>query len=131
MTKSQAILLQKLSEYDGYFKNDTQYKSVMEMAHTLFTSGQYSLCEKSLKGLPTRADLLASLMEKLKGKSAYKTLRKIQEGKTQEVSYETLKGLSSLMTHAVISCEQGEMRYKRLLPYIAEKIDELIYQLQG
>ena len=131
MTKSQAKLLRKLSECDSCFLKDLQYKSVMEMAHTLFNSAQYDLCERTLEGLPTRADLLASMMEKLKGKSAYKTLRKIQEGKVSEESFETLKGLSSLMTHVAISCEQGETRYKRLLPYIAEKIDELIYQLQG
>jgi len=129
MTKSQAKTLRKLSEYDKYFNTDAQYKPVMETARSLFNSGQYTLCEQALDGLPSRADLLTSLMEKLKGKSAYKTLRKIQEGRVPEVSYETLKGLSSLMTHAVISCEQGETRYKRLLPYIAEKIDELIYQL--
>lgn len=129
MTRLQVKMLKKLSEYDSYFKDDPQCKSTMGLAHTLYNSMNYALCEKTLEKLPTRADLLASLMEKLKGKSAYKNLLKIQEGCIPEVSFTTLKGLSSLMTHAVISCEQGDTRYKRLLPYIAEKIDQLIYQL--
>ena len=129
MTNYQRGVLRKLSDSDRYFSDDIQLKSIMEMAHTLYDKGHYALCEQALEGLPTSADLLASLWEQLKGKSALKTLKKIQAGQVEEQSYTTLKGLSSLMTHVAISCEQGDTRYRMLLPQLAETINEIIYKL--
>ena len=129
MTNHQREVLRKLSESDSYFSDDKQLTPILEVAHTLYDEGQYALCEQALEGLPTSADLLASLWEQLKGKSALKTLKKIQAGQVEEQSYTTLKGLSSLMTHVAISCEQGDTRYRMLLPQLAETINEIIYKL--
>ena len=131
MTNHQREVSRKLSEADSYFADDSQLKPIIEMAHTLYDQGQYALCEQALEGLPTSADLLASLMKQLRQKSVHKTLKKMGSGEVTECSFTTLKGLSSLMTHVAISCEQGDTRYSMLLPQLAEKIDEIIYKLQG
>ena len=79
-----------------------------------------------LDKLPSTGVLLERLVEKLKGKSVSKTLRKIQEGKTED-NLITAKGLSSLLTHIFIECEKGNTEYRILVPSIIEKLNEVVY----
>jgi len=120
-------LLNKLTEAEKYFITK-EYVDTVELARELFERGQFDLCEKQLAKLPSRAELLDQLVEKLKGKSVYKTLKRIQEGKAG-VDWAGLKGLMSLGTHIMIECEHGNTEYRILLPNLLEKISEMIYEL--
>jgi len=119
-------ILEKLLEAEKYFK-DTEYQSIVELASSQYYMNLHK-CEETLRNLPTREQLLGDLVEKLKGKSVYKTLKKIQEG-CPEKSYTTLKGLTSLLTHILIEAEQGGTKFKILIPLVLEKINEMSYGL--
>lgn len=119
-------LLNKLTEAKKYFTKK-EYADTVELAEELFERGQFDLCEKQLEKLPGNVELLGRLVEKLKGKSVYKSLKLIQEGKAVENSLTTAKGLSSLLTHIIIECEHGNNEYKVLISNIIEKLNEIIY----
>lgn len=119
--------LNRLLEAEKYFTKK-KYMDIVELARELFERGQFDLCEEQLDKLPTIAELLESLIERLKDKHLYKTLRKIQESKVGN-DLLTAKGLSSLLTHTIIEVEQGNTEYKILLPNLLEKISEIIYKL--
>jgi len=118
-------LLNKLTEAEKYFIKK-EYVDTVELARELFERGQFDLCEKELRKLPTNGELLENLVERLRGKSVYKTLKQIQEGKAGN-DLLTLKGLLSLGTHIVIECEHGNTEYRILLPNLLEKIGEIAY----
>jgi len=120
-------LLDKLSIAEKYFK-DTKYRDTVSYANRLYEMGSYRRCESELNRLPSREQLLAMLVEKLKRKSVYRTLKKIQEG-CAENSLTTLKGLSSLLTHTVIEVEQGGKEFQILVPSILEEINKVVYNL--
>jgi len=117
----------RLVEADKYFSSE-KYKPTVDLAKKLFETGELDLCVKELEKLPTRSDLLKELIEKLRGKSVYKTLTKIQEEKIDN-DLTTLKGLFSLGTHIVIECEHGNKAYGMLIPGILEKISEIAYNI--
>jgi hypothetical protein len=119
------VLLSKLLEAEKYFIKD-EYKAITGLSRELFERGQFDLCEIELGKLPTREKLLRILVEKLKEKSVYKTLRKIQEGQVDN-DLVTAKGLSSLLTHAIIEVEQGNVEYGILIPSILEKLNDVVY----
>ena len=120
-------LLQKLVLFERCFKR-SKYRSIVETAMKLFHKGQYDLCEKEVNKLPTAEQLLETLIQKLQGKSVYRTLKKIQEGKVDNKVL-ALKGLSSLLTHTLIEIEKGRSEYKLLIPTIIEKIGEISYDI--
>jgi len=119
------LLLNKLLEAEKYFTK-SEYKAITGLSRELFERGQFDLCEIELGKLPTKEQLLRSLVEKLKEKSVYKTLRKIQEGQVDN-DLVTAKGLSSLLTHAIIEVEQGNTENKMLIPSILEKLNDTMY----
>jgi hypothetical protein len=121
------LLLNKLLEAEKYFAKG-EYKAITGLSRELFERGQFDLCEIELGKLPTKEQLLRSLVEKLKEKSVYKTLRKIQEGQVDN-DLITLKGLLSLGTHIVIECEHGNREYGILLPTLLEKSCEVAYSV--
>lgn len=118
-------LWDRIRKAEKYFTKK-EYAVIVERAVYLFQTHQDKLCEEELNKLPSSAQLLQQLVEKLKGKSVAKTLRKIQEGKLEN-DLLTAKGLSSLLTHVVIECEHGNNEYKVLIPNIIEKLNEVIY----
>lgn len=118
-------LLSRLLEAEKNFKH-TRFERVVAEAMTAFEAGK-PVCRHFNK-LPTKAELLRELIESLKGKSVYKTLRLINEGKSVEKELE-LKGLSSLFTHIVIECQRGRKEFRQLLPLVYERIGVLIYTL--
>jgi len=115
----------RLQEAEKYFTKD-EYKTIVNLARALYERGQFDLCETTLSKLSTKEQLLKRLVEKLKEKSVYKTLKKIQEGQVDN-DLVTAKGLSSLLTHAIIEIEQGNTEYKMLIPSILEKLNDVIY----
>lgn len=120
-------LLNRVLEAQKYF-TAKRYAGTVQLALELFERGQLDLCERELDKLPSPAELLEKLIEKLKGKSVYRTLRKIQEGKVED-DIVIAKGLSSLLTHIMIECEKGNTEYKVLLSNTIEKLNEVVYNL--
>jgi len=124
-------LLNRVLEVQKYFTAE-KYASIVEQAAILFNAGRFDICEKELDKLPNNVELLGRLVEKLKGKSVYKTLKKIQEGKVETNQMTLAKGLSSLLTHILIECAHGSNEYKILIPSVIEKLNEVTYNiLQG
>lgn len=118
-------LLSKLIEAEKYFTKK-EYRSIVSLARELYERNQFDLCGTELDKLPSKEHLLKSLVAKLEGKSVYRTLKKIQEG-VAENSLTTAKGLSSMLTHVLIECEQGNIEYRMLIPSILEKLSEVVY----
>jgi len=118
-------LLNKLILFEKYYLG-SKYEKKVKLAIMYYDMGKLNLCEKELASLPGQAELLEALVLKLKGKSVYRTLKQIQEGRVEN-NLVTLKGLSSLLTHIVIECEHGATEYKILIPLIVEKISEISY----
>ena len=118
------IELKKLAWVEKYLLK-TKYNNEAE---ALLLERNESKQKDILEKLPTIEVLLAELVEKLKGKSVYSTIKKISLGEGKD-DYVTAKGLSSLWTHAVIECEHGNKEFRCLLPLILEKLNELVYKL--
>ncbi|MHA1288849.1 MAG: hypothetical protein ACTSPB_15770 [Candidatus Thorarchaeota archaeon] len=109
---------------EKYFTR-AEYSGIVNSARKLYEQGNFEQCRKILDTLPTASELFDQLTEKLKGKSVYRTLKKLQEGKGgPEV---TPKALSSLLTHIFIECEKGNSEYGLLIPKILEKLNEAVY----
>ena len=106
----------------------TRYHNVLYAAQVFYLSDHLELCEEELNKFPSFEQLLEKLVSKLKGKSVYKTIMRIQEGSAAN-DYTTLKGLSSLLTHVTIEMEKGNKEYGILLPTLLEKISDLVYKL--
>jgi hypothetical protein len=66
-------------------------------------------------------ELVAALLESVKNKSVYFTLKNILTGKKADVYY-SLKGLYSLATHVCIELERGNEEYVPVLLEINSKI---------
>lgn len=108
------------------FFSDTKYAQIVENAVVLFNSGKEVTAGLELGKLPTEEQLLNQLIEKLKGKSVYKTLKRVARGGFEN-SDRFLKGLFSLGTHIVVEVEQGRSEYRMLLPVIYGKIGKILY----
>lgn len=120
-------LLNKLVLAEKYFIRD-KFRTQVALARQKFMSGSYKVCEALVSKFPTKETLLSELMEKLKGKSIFRTLKKIHENKDVGALIK-LKGFSSLITHTIIEMEQGKTEYGLLLPTLLEKQQELLYEL--
>lgn len=119
-------LLAELQKAQENFKG-TSFASLVEKAFKLFEGNDLQEAQETLRRLPTPEELLKKLIEKLKGKSVYKTLKRINEGTVSDTT-EYLKGLYSLSTHVLIECQQHP-EYKILLPILYKKIGEMIYKI--
>ena len=117
-------LLNRLLAYEQYFSHSHGDK--IDLAKSLFLENKLDECKEILDTFPTQEILLGQLVEKLKGKSVYKTLTQILEGRCENKATE-MKGLFSLGTHIAIECEKDNSEYGLLLPYVYEKLGELIF----
>ena len=121
-------LLSKIEETIKYFDNSS-YSAAVEELKAAYEKEDLSKCTVLLHSFPTRQMLLLELLEKLKGKPIYDTLKEIDSGKIPDGSISQLKGLFSLGTHISIEIEQGQRHYAILLPKLMESINHLIYLL--
>jgi hypothetical protein len=123
-------VIDKLVEAEKYFSG-TNYQEVTDHAARLLLAGKEDSAAEYMKMyLPTVEMMFGRLLEKLRGKAVYKTLDLIERGKTQN-NFQKLKGFSSLMTHICVECDKGHGEYRILLPYVYERISELIYQVSA
>ena len=120
-------LLTKLQIAEKYFTCE-RYRTLVSLARSKFIAGNHSACEALVAKLPTVESLLEELLEKLKGKSIYRTLEKIHKNESVSALVK-LKGLSSLITHTVIEMEKGNTEFGLLLPSLLEKTQTLLYEL--
>lgn len=116
-------LLEAQTNFEG-----TVYQPLVDRAQEYFNQNRVDEAVKVLCELPSEAELLKDLIERLKGKSVYKTLKRMDEGKIKN-NAEALKGLFSLGTHIVIECEKGKGEFRSLLPVIHDRIGEMIYEI--
>ena len=98
---------------------------LLEMTGVLL-SGDEDTVQTWADTFPTQDVLMSKLVEKLKGKSVYKTLKSISEGKVDNTST-SLKGLFSLGTHIAIEVESGNKEYGMLLPLLHERIGKIVF----
>ena len=117
----------RLVEAEKYFKK-TKFSETVKKAQRAYYDGLTEEANGFLDELPTTFNMLEALMKELKGKSVYKTLKKIIEG-TVENNWESLKGLCSLCTHIAIECERGNTEYAMLLDEVMSKISEIRYNV--
>jgi ArsR family metal-binding transcriptional regulator len=73
----------------------------------------------------TKEQLFDELLENLKNKSVYSTLKNIMSGRKTDIIFQ-LKGLSSLLTHICIEIDHGNDEYKEVLFEVYGKIQELM-----
>jgi hypothetical protein len=106
---------------------NSQYELTAKLAWVLYEGGDFDKAHEALSTLPTPERLLRNLIEKLKGKPVYKTLKRVNEGKGTDPS-ETIKALSSLLTHTMIEYKDHP-EYRVLAPMIHEQIAELLLKL--
>jgi len=118
-------MINRLCDLQKSFQG-TKFQLLIETAISQFKRGEIASCEKTLDKLPTEQVLLSALLDKLKGKSAYKTLKRISEGKVSN-NCEEMKGLSSLITHALIECEQGNLEFRLIIFETYKKLSKLFY----
>lgn len=122
--KSQEELIQKVFELNKYFLN-TKYNGLVITLNECIESRSFIAAREKIKEFPTDKMLLDELVNKLKGKSVYTNLIK-SRGENDLVS---LKSLSSLLTHTIIECEKGNTEFKKLIPLLLEKINEISYKI--
>ncbi len=118
-------ILNEQAKATKYFSN-SKYKDRVKKASSYCNDQKFTEAMKILESLPTEGELLKELVSKLKGKSVYKTLRKIEEGKIEK-GPQFLKGLFSLGTHVAIEVDHGNREYSILYPVIYEKLGEILY----
>lgn len=118
-------LLENLYFAEKFF-GGTKYGSIVEKAKKQFDLNESANVKKTLSRLPSDTELLQLLIEKLKGKSVYTTLKRLGSNSSK---IKEAKALSSLLTHAVISLEQGETEFTKLLPLLLSKVNDKVYQV--
>jgi hypothetical protein len=101
----------------------TQYQPVLELASTAYIKHELSTIDGILSALPTDYQLLESLIEKIKGKPAYSTLRKWLL-KEEVVREDVEIALSSLYTRILIESKDNP-EFRLLKKDILRKITEL------
>jgi len=119
-------IIDRLLRAEKYF-GDSSYEHIVREAKIKYHNDCFAECENILDKFPTEKQLLEKLMNKLKGKSVYTTLKGIQEGKIKD-NYTKLKGLSSMLTHVIIETKVNP-EYKILIPFVVNKINELSYHI--
>lgn len=115
----------KLDKAKKYF-NNTSYSASVVLADSFCRINSFSEATKILNTLPGETELLNTLVEKLKGKSVYKTLKQIESGAIVE-GPQFIKGLFSLGTHVAIEVHNGNKEYSMLYSVIYEKLGEVLY----
>ena len=117
------FLLKKPLEASKKF-NGTKYEVEIEKASSAYLAENYKLMESILSKLPTEPILLASLLEKLKGKSVEKGIKKALRESTATTLEQGI-AISSLITHLLIEMKTNP-EYKLLLPDAYKRLGDFV-----
>lgn len=110
--------------------NSKRYGDTIKRAITEAAAGHVVTAQVLISTVPNENALLESLIESLKGKSVYKTLREIvspRSTKARPGRNVCAKALFSLGTHAMIECEAGNTEYLNVARLIHERLAGLLY----
>lgn len=113
----------QLRDAERFFEG-TKYQNVLVEAVNRFPD--LKKVQESLNKLPTDAQLLKELVQKLRGKSVYKNLERLNKGGT---GLNELKTASSLLTHCIVEIEHDNKEFKKLIPLLLEKINNCSYNI--
>jgi len=114
----------KLLEVQIYFSKSSIYKDLVEKAIELHSEEKIEECEAILSSLPTEEVMMEELIEKLKGKSVYRNLKRITSGGEID-KHDLMKGLHSLATHIIIEIQHGAVEYRLLYDSVMKKLTDL------
>jgi len=121
MTRSQQ-LYRATVVFDG-----SKYEPTVKKMVESFVGKDFKKFDSLYKTLPTDIELLDTILEKVKGKRVFSTLKKTVSESIEDRT-EALIGLSSLLTHVAIECKTNR-EFRALLPDIHEKVGALIGQV--
>lgn len=119
----------------GYISNlkrcfdGTRYSYLIRQIDKAYAEGDSKKLSDCISQLPNEETMLAELIEKLKGKSVYKTLKRVMYNKTP--SYVALKAMLSLATHIVIEIEKGRGEYCLLLESVFARCAALMEEIHA
>jgi hypothetical protein len=114
ITKKQVEIIENRLKEAKKLCEGTSCSYKVDEAYKAFDEKNYQQSLSILSSLPDYEKLFDSLIEKLKGKSVYSTLKLLESGKTDN-SYTALKGMFSLCTHACIEMEKNSSSEYALL----------------
>jgi hypothetical protein len=117
-------VLQEIHRAHKYFTK-SEFSPILESAEQAWESNDLEGCRTALGRLPSSDELLESLLKRLRGKSVFKTIQRMDE---ETDSLKTSIGLSSLITHVLIESKSNP-EYKSLLHPLLEKLSGLLYKL--
>ena len=117
---------QKLYEACRKFEGSSYESEIRELTNA-YSCQHSSEFDRIYEKLPTDIQLLDTILEKVKSKKVFSTLKKTVL-ETVEDKTESLIGLSSLMTHVAIECKENR-EYRALLPDLHAKLGALISQV--
>ena len=128
MNANESIEVLRQIEAASVYFDGTKYDKILEAARRAADEGKLKGAQAILGTLPTDDQLLAQLVEKLKGKSVATTLERIRKREVTE-GFTAMKGLSSLLTHVLIECEKGATEFRKLIPVILESLNTSGYKI--
>lgn len=119
---SQKILALSRGVFNGSFSDKEQ--ELVKEAMAAYASGKHTRIDEIVQMIGDDYQLLAKLMEKLKGKSVHKGIKHLIEGKDQS-NEQAILSTASLITHVAIEMKENK-RYGILLPDLYRKLGVLI-----
>ena len=117
---------QKLFKANRTFEG-SKYEPVTKSLWVAYCREEHATFDKLFETLPTNIQMLDNILEKVKNKSVFRTLKKTVS-ETIEDRADALVGLSSLLTYVAIECKTNR-EYRALLPDLNTKMTTLIRQV--
>jgi len=117
----------QINDLKKFYSHNQAITSILNRSIYLLNDGKLDEAQNLVKSVPSNQELLINLINKLKTKSVFKTLKEIHD--TQTSNLRKLIGYSSLITHVAIECEHGNFEYAMLLPQLLERQNEICYQM--
>jgi hypothetical protein len=124
MTKSEII--ERICWSERYLCN--KYSKEIDEVYKLFIRGSFNEASNILKKLPTVDSLTEELVERLKGKSVYKTVKLITSEQKVDDAF-LAKGLSSLITHAIIEMKDRP-EYLSVVKVLMERLNSVVFGMK-
>lgn len=120
-------VINRFNWVERYLTSDKYKKSINEAA-SLIDRGLFDSAFDVLCKLPTIESLTDDLVNKLKGKSVYKTIKMIMcENKVDDITM--AKGISSLITHAIIEMNNSP-EYLAVIKVLIERLNSIVYGMK-
>lgn len=125
-----AEVWERYSDLFELHRSSPAFIGAFEVAEERLLAGDIDSAWEVLDEIPSLDKLFEELYVHLKGKSVHKTLMRLKAGKIKN-RYEGLKGLSSLLTHIMVECEKGNLRFHGAALRVAEVIQDKLGKVKG